>query len=167
MQWHWQPQQLPVPVLCSSEGAAPPKSTTTTSCLQGTTAEWSRLGALHGSHEGKLSLPMKIKRFFTCHSFTTAHRSPHTWLGFCCKHNGIYLVCLLPLRSCCATEAHLSASCVTKRRCRSRSLSGNFFTSDSSIRALKLMRPFGEDTTSAQASLRDGLQTLRWNSVTQ
>lgn len=54
-----------------------------------------------------------------------------------------YLVCLLPLRSCCATEAHFSASWVTNRRCRNKSLSGNFLISDSSIKALKFMRPLG------------------------
>lgn len=52
-----------------------------------------------------------------------------------------YLVCLLPLSNCWATEAHFSASCVTSRRWRKRSLSGNFFISDSSIKALKLTRP--------------------------
>lgn len=71
-------------------------------------------------------------------------------------YRNIYLVCLLPLRSCCATEAHLSASCVTSLRCRRRSLSGNFFISDSSIKALKLMRPFGKDAKLIKVSLSDG-----------
>ena len=57
------------------------------------------------------------------------------------SNRSTYLVCLLPLSSCWATEAHFSASCVTKRRWRKRSLSGNFFISDSSIKALKLTRP--------------------------
>lgn len=45
-----------------------------------------------------------------------------------------YLVCLLPLRSCCATDEHLSASWLTTLRWRNRSLSGKPFTSDSSSR---------------------------------
>lgn len=87
----------------------------------------------------------KIKAFFfLLKSYRTlASMSDDSILLQTC--NNIYLVCLLPLRSCCATEAHLSASCVTSLRCRRRSLSGNFFISDSSIKALKLTRPFGKD----------------------
>lgn len=82
------------------------------------------------------------------------------WLNFVTNpYSNIYLVCLLPLRSCCATEAHLSASCVTSLRCRSRSLSGNFFISDSSIKALKLMRPFGKDIKLTKVSF---VMDLKW-----
>lgn len=52
-----------------------------------------------------------------------------------------HLVCFLPFSSCCATEAHFSASCRTRRRLRSRSLSGNSLDSDSVRRERNVGRP--------------------------
>lgn len=52
-----------------------------------------------------------------------------------------HLVCFLPFSSCCATEAHFSASCRTRRRRRSRSLSGNSLDSDSVRRERNMGRP--------------------------
>ena len=72
-----------------------------------------------------------------------------------------HLVCLLPLSSCWATEAHFSASCVTKRRWRRRSLSGNFFISDSSIKALKLTRPRNKEKFTF--SVINIYEALVWN----
>lgn len=72
-----------------------------------------------------------------------------------------YLVCLFPLSSCWATEAHFSASCVTKRRWRRRSLSGNFFISDSSIKALKLTRPRNKEKITF--SVINIYEVLVWN----
>lgn len=54
-----------------------------------------------------------------------------------------HLVCLLPFSSCCATVAHFSASCVTRRSRRSRSLSGNNLDSDSLRRVRNTGRPAG------------------------
>lgn len=72
-----------------------------------------------------------------------------------------HLVCLLPLSSCWATEAHFSASCVTKRRWRKRSLSGNFFISDSSIKALKLTRPRNKEKITFSVIIM--YEILVWN----
>lgn len=118
---------------------------------------------------GKVNLPVRdgsLEKTQRLLSFLSLREHRHLsrptglclqWLSFVANtHRNIYLVCLLPLRSCCATEAHFSASCVTSLRCRSRSLSGNFFISDSSIKALKLMRPFGKDTELTQVPLCDG-----------
>lgn len=119
-------------------------------------------------HVGKVTLPVKdgsLERTKGLLSFLSLTEHWHLslatgiylqWLNFVANtYSNIYLVCLLPLRSCCATEAHLSASCVTSLRCRSRSLSGNFFISDSSIKALKLMRPFGKKTKLTKVPLCD------------
>lgn len=56
----------------------------------------------------------------------------------------LYLVCRLPFNNCCATVEHFSASCVTRRSRRNRSLSGNSVASDSARRERKTGRPAEE-----------------------
>lgn len=110
-------------------------------------------------HVVKLNLPVKDGSAEETKQSTGIHHWPLTSISgapvLLQTWSGTYLVCLLPFSSCWATEAHLSASCVTSRRCLRRSLSGNFFISDSSIKALKLMRPVGKDISWKSPSVMD------------